>query len=109
MRSSRHPRFAMNAFQIFISSSLGLRPCWKHHSKISSSEPPSSVQILKIWNAFITPPTLRDERIPNLYLLFARPAPVLETPLQNLFVRTTFERSDLKDLECVHHATHASR
>ena len=41
--ASRQPRFVMNAFQISMSSSLGLRPFLKAHSSNASSLPPLSV------------------------------------------------------------------
>src|SRR5437764_13024298 len=44
LASSRQPRFSRNAFQILISSSLGFRPHLKHHSRISSSDPPFNVR-----------------------------------------------------------------
>src|SRR6266567_1775282 len=44
LASSRQPRLLKNAFQIAISSSLGRRPRSKHHSRISSSDPPLSVR-----------------------------------------------------------------
>src|SRR5438067_7328803 len=45
LASSRQPRLARKAFQMAISSSLGLLPLAKHHSRISSSELPSSVRL----------------------------------------------------------------